>query len=182
MRPRKHIFLIGFSGSGKSTLGRVLAAKLGYRFIDLDTVIEKHAQQSIADIFAKRGEVAFRRMEITELKRVLGSTHTQFIALGGGTFESADIRNMARNNGVTVFLSCSQRELYRRLKNVGNRPLLEVRPRPYETPTQAMMRRIKYLLKKRLANYRAADLILSTTGKSVAQSAGRLVQLLKSKL
>jgi shikimate kinase len=68
------------------------------------------------------------------------------------------------------------------LRNVGNRPLLEVKPHPNETPTQAKMRRIRHLFKKRLANYRTADLILSTTGKSVAQSAGRLVRLLKNRL
>jgi len=182
MRLRKHIFLIGFSGSGKSTLGRVLAAKLGHRFVDLDGVIEEYARQSVAEIFAERGEAAFRRLEKTQLKRVLVSTRTQVIALGAGAFESADIRNMARNNGVTVFLSCSQRELYRRLRYAGNRPLLEVRPRPRETPTQARVRRIRHLFKKRLANYRTADLILSTTGKSVAQSAGQLMRLLKNML
>jgi len=180
MKPRRHIFLLGFSGSGKSTLGRVLAAKLGYRFVDLDGIIEEYARQSVAEIFAKRGETAFRRLEKTQLKRVLGSTRTQVIALGGGAFESADIRKMARNNGVAIFLSCSQRELYRRLRNVGNRPLLEVKPRPYETPTQAKMRRIRHLFKKRLANYRVADLIVSTTGKSAAQSAGQLARLLKN--
>jgi shikimate kinase len=182
VRLRKHIFLIGFSGSGKSTLGQVLATKLGYRFVDLDGVIEKRARQSITEIFAKNGEAAFRRLEITQLKQVLRSTRRQIIALGGGAFESAVIRNLARNEGVTIFLSCSQRELYRRLRNIGNRPLLEVKPRPHETPTQAMMRRIRYLLEKRLANYRSADLILSTAGRSVVQSAGRLVQILKSAL
>jgi shikimate kinase len=182
MKPRRHIFLIGFSGSGKSTLGRVLATKLEYRFIDLDAVIEEYARQSISEVFAKKGEAAFRRLEKAQLERVLGSTRIQVIALGGGAFESADIRRIARCNGVTIFLNCSQRELYRRLRNVGNRPLLEVKPHPNETPTQAKMRRIRHLFKKRLANYRTADLILSTTGKSVAQSAGRLVRLLKNRL
>lgn len=180
MKPRRRIFLIGFSGSGKSTLGRVLAAKLGYRFVDLDGLIEEYSQQSVAEIFAKRGEAAFRRLEKAQLKRALGPTRTQVIALGGGAFESADIRDMARNNGVTIFLSCSQRGLYRRLRNVGNRPLLEVRPHLNETPTQAKMRRMRQLLKKRLANYRTADLIVSTTGKSVAQSTRQLARLLKN--
>jgi shikimate kinase len=180
MKPRRHIFLIGFSGSGKSTLGRVLAAKLGYRFVDLDGFIEKFAQLSVSEIFAKSGETAFRRLEKAQLETVLGSTRTKVIALGGGGFESADIRDTVRSNGVTIFLSCSQRELYRRMRSIGNRPLLEVIPRPNETPTQAKTRRIRQLLKKRLANYRTADLIMSTTDKSVAQSARQLVRLLKN--
>ncbi|MFN5371356.1 MAG: shikimate kinase, partial [Bacteroidia bacterium] len=35
------IFLCGMPGSGKSTVGKKLAARLGIRFIDLDTAIEE---------------------------------------------------------------------------------------------------------------------------------------------
>ncbi|MEA3316743.1 MAG: shikimate kinase, partial [Bacteroidota bacterium] len=34
------IYIIGFMGCGKSTVGKKLAAKINYRFIDLDKYIE----------------------------------------------------------------------------------------------------------------------------------------------
>ena len=41
------IALIGFMGSGKTTVGRLVAARLGYRFLDLDTLIVENAGKSI---------------------------------------------------------------------------------------------------------------------------------------
>ena len=179
MKSAKHIFLIGFSGSGKSTLGRILASRLGLMFVDLDSVIEKNLDRTIAEIFDGSGEATFRCYEKKHLEAVLRSRQRLVIALGGGAFESAAIRTMAYRHGTTVYLSCSQRELNRRLRPVGDRPLLRVNCRRGESRTQTRERRIRSLLKKRLANYRSADLIVSTTGKSPKKSAGELIQLLR---
>ena len=53
--PRKLIGLAGFMGAGKSTVGRLLAARLGWRFVDLDPLIEERAGISIAQIFERLG-------------------------------------------------------------------------------------------------------------------------------
>jgi shikimate kinase len=172
------IFLVGFSGSGKSSVGRELAGRLGYRFVDLDKTIEKSSGQTINRIFDQSGEAAFRRMEIVALRRTLSRGRTGVVALGGGAFEQSTIREMANARGVTVFLGCSTRELYRRLKTSDDRPILKVSSCSGETVRQARLRRINTLRKKRLANYRRADLILSTTNKTVAQAAKRLHRLL----
>ena len=56
------IVLIGPMAVGKSALGHQLAQQLGAPFVDTDSVIvENHG--SIADIFAGRGEHAFREIE-----------------------------------------------------------------------------------------------------------------------
>ena len=54
------IFLIGFMGAGKSSIGAVLADRLGFRFVDLDDEISRRFGASIPEIFAGRGEAAFR--------------------------------------------------------------------------------------------------------------------------
>ena len=59
----KTTFLIGYMGSGKTTLGRAVAARTGIRFIDLDDYIEEREGCSIKEIFASRGEDAFRAIE-----------------------------------------------------------------------------------------------------------------------
>ena len=58
-----NIFLIGFMGSGKSSLGRKLAARLGYGFADMDTIIEQEEGMPVREIFRKKGEERFREME-----------------------------------------------------------------------------------------------------------------------
>ena len=51
-------------GSGKTTIGRQLARALGLEFYDLDWYIESRFHCTVAQIFAKRGEDAFREIEL----------------------------------------------------------------------------------------------------------------------
>ncbi len=172
------MFLIGFSGSGKTTVGPLLAARMKLPFNDLDSVIEKQSGRLVTDIFADSGEKVFRRMELTELKRLLSSGRGGVVALGGGAYENESIRDTAMNYGYTVYLSCSARELYRRLRTSEDRPLLRVTSRQGETVRQARMRRIKTLVKKRLANYCRADFIVSTTKRTPSQVVRHLQKIL----
>src|SRR5579871_2358329 len=81
------IALTGFMAAGKSTVGRALAGLLNWRFIDLDSEIERAEGQTIREIFARRGEAAFRRLESETLRAILaGASRAAVIALGGGTF------------------------------------------------------------------------------------------------
>ena len=68
------IALIGFMGTGKTAVGEALAARLGKRFIETDTLIEKKAGRSIPDIFHQDGEIAFREMEIAIIMKSLEKT------------------------------------------------------------------------------------------------------------
>ncbi len=82
----RRIVLTGFMGAGKSTVGRVLADRLGWRFIDADMEIEAKAGMSPAEIFAKLGEFVFRRMETSAIAHALGE-RSAVIAMGGGAPE-----------------------------------------------------------------------------------------------
>ena len=62
-----NIILCGFMGSGKSTIGRLLAEKLGRKFIDLDDYIVEKRGMSINDIFKKYGEENFRKSETVKI-------------------------------------------------------------------------------------------------------------------
>lgn len=79
------IILLGYMGSGKSTVARLLEKKLKLKAMDLDTIIESEAGQSIPEIFMERGEIYFRKLEHKVLKDTLESTDSFILALGGGT-------------------------------------------------------------------------------------------------
>jgi shikimate kinase len=81
----RRIVLIGFMGAGKTTVGRLLAASLGWEFLDLDAHLEARAKATIPDLFAI-GEPHFRRLESSALANALSRTET-VLALGGGTPE-----------------------------------------------------------------------------------------------
>jgi len=91
--PPRRIVLTGFMGSGKSTVGPLLAARLGWTFLDLDNVIEAEAGTTIAELFARHGEPAFRDREHAAIVR-LAATDQQVLALGGGAIEHPANRTM----------------------------------------------------------------------------------------
>jgi shikimate kinase len=83
--PRR-IVLTGFMGSGKSTVGPLLAGRLGWSFLDVDDVIEAEAAATIAELFARHGEAAFRDREHAAIAR-LAAQDFLVLALGGGAIE-----------------------------------------------------------------------------------------------
>ncbi len=81
----RRVALAGLMGVGKSTIGRLLAARLDARFLDLDALVEAEAGVSIAAIFAREGEGGFRAREARALESVLTRTGPMVLSLGGGT-------------------------------------------------------------------------------------------------
>jgi len=90
--PRR-IVLTGFMGSGKSTVGPLVAARLGWSFIDVDGVIEAEAGTTIAELFARHGESQFREREHATIAR-LAAEDALVLALGGGAIEHPATRSL----------------------------------------------------------------------------------------
>lgn len=111
-------------GSGKSTLGRKLATLLGYKFIDLDSEIEKQEGRSVSSIFTDRGEQYFRRIE-SEVLRGINKNGNFVVAAGGGTPCYGYNHDYMNSTGITVYLRMNARALVSRLESgVSSRPLL----------------------------------------------------------
>lgn len=84
------VVLIGAPGAGKSTVGRLLAARLGCEFLDVDREIEQRQGRPIRDIFAYDGEAAFRAIERDTTLELLD--RPAVLSLGGGAPMTAEIR------------------------------------------------------------------------------------------
>ena len=89
----RHLVLVGFMGAGKTLYGKQLAAKIGRRFVDVDRVIAGQGD-SIATIFERDGEAAFRSREVDELRRALAVGEPLVVAVGGGAVETAGARQL----------------------------------------------------------------------------------------
>jgi shikimate kinase len=163
---KTNIALIGFMGAGKSAAGRALAVKLDMEFIDLDSLIEKRAGRSIADIFSRDGEPAFRRMEAEAAAQVAGQ-EKKIIACGGGVVLEQNNISLLRKSSIIVYLAAGRDILLRRvLHSQERRPLLEV-----ADPAAA----IDGLLKYRSPLYeKAADIIIDTSQLDIAGVAGKI--------
>lgn len=151
-----NIVLTGMPGSGKTYIGAKLAKLLvHFDYIDTDEEIEKSEQMSISEIFEKRGEAYFRKLETRTIENI-SMDRDKIISTGGGAFEKAENIHFLKKSGITFYLKASANELYRRVKNENHRPLLN-----NENPQKT----IKDLLKKRERNYLKADFVIDTEGK-----------------
>ena len=121
----RSIVLIGMMGVGKSSIGRRLGSRLGVPFVDADTEIERAAGMSIADIFARHGEAAFRSGEARVIARLLNGG-PQVLATGGGAVMNEATRALIKERGVSIWLSAELDLLLRRIsKRKAERPMLQ---------------------------------------------------------
>src|ERR1700691_3844267 len=91
--PLRRIVLTGFMGSGKSTVGPLVAARLGWSFVDVDDVLEAEAGVTIAELFTRHGEAPFRDREHAAIAR-LAAGDALVLALGGGAIEHSATRTL----------------------------------------------------------------------------------------
>ncbi len=120
------IFLVGFMAAGKTTVASALGTKLGWRVEDVDAWIEARERQTVADIFATRGEPHFRDAEQAVLQELLALRYT-VIATGGGTFVDPANRAFINSDGASVWLDVSLDTVVSRLPTDGRRPLADDR-------------------------------------------------------
>lgn len=121
----ENIFLVGLMGAGKSTVGRILARRLGKRFVDTDHEIEKRNGVMIPVIFEIEGEEGFRRRE-QEVLTDLAQEKDLVLSTGGGIVLKPENREVLRNHGFVVYLNARPELLAERTKHDRTRPLLNV--------------------------------------------------------
>jgi shikimate kinase len=118
------VYLVGMPGAGKSVVGRELAGRLGVPFLDLDERIEREAGVSVAEIFRRDGEAAFRALEAATLVEA-SRQDPSVVACGGGVVLEPANRITLRNTGVVVFLNAPLDLLRERVRPTAERPLIQ---------------------------------------------------------
>ncbi|MBI5481444.1 MAG: 3-dehydroquinate synthase [Deltaproteobacteria bacterium] len=153
------VLLWGFMGTGKSSVGPLLARALGWTFVDLDEVIAAAAGASLADLFAREGEAAFRVREQQALWAAVARPGV-VVAPGGGALCSDEALDRARAAGPLVVLRADVDEILRRIGGGARRPLLARAADP--------RRAAQDLLAARRRFYDDADLAVATDGRTPA--------------
>ncbi len=120
----RHLVLAGFMGAGKTTMGEAVAARLGRRLVDLDRQIEARTGSTIPELFVARGEDAFRAVEESLAREVLGGAEPVVLALGGGAVLSERTRAELAARAFTVHLDVEPETAWERVSG-GDRPLAQ---------------------------------------------------------
>lgn len=161
----RHLFLIGFMGSGKSTVGRLVAERLGARFVDLDEEIVRREGRPIPRIFSEHGEQGFRAAESAVLA-MLHDAPPAVVACGGGIVLDDANRTLLRELGDVAYLEVSAEEALARIGDTSGRPLLAGGGLPLAAS----------LLRSRERLYQAtADLVVPTAGRDPRDVAADIV-------
>ena len=122
MKSKKNLVLIGMMASGKSTIGYLISKRLNINFVDIDKIIEKEMKMKIYDIFKKKGEFFFRKLEEKTTIDFLKS-YNNVISLGGGGFLNKKIRDEIISHHLSFWLNWEAKTLINRINKNKTRPL-----------------------------------------------------------
>ena len=149
------VALIGLRGAGKSTLGQMLAADLGFPFVELSREIEKLAGCSVAEIQALYGANAYRRYERRALEEAIQIYPEAVIATPGGLVSDPTNFNALLAHCSTVWLQAAPEDHMNRVVAQGD-------TRPMAASREAM-EDLKGILAGRAAFYSKAQLQIDTS-------------------
>ncbi len=167
-----NIVLIGFMGTGKSSVAKALEREYGYRLVDTDERIALIEGMSIAEIFKKKGEEGFRRLETELIKNELMGLSGVVISCGGGMPLKKENRKLLKSVGTVIWLKASAQEILKRLAGDTKRPLLACDNR------EAM---VLSLMEERSPLYaEAANFEVVTDEKTPSQIAREIVGIVKN--
>jgi len=163
MKRAGNLYLVGMMGAGKTTVGRLLARRLKLRFVDSDHEIERRCGVKVPLIFDIEGEAGFRSRESQTLAE-LAALEGIVLATGGGAVLADENRQRLAARGTVIYLRARPEDLYERVRQDRNRPLLA---------TANPLARLEELYVQRDPLYREVADVIVDTGRQTVQSLAR---------
>jgi shikimate kinase len=130
-----NLILLGMKHSGKSKLGRMLAERLGARFVDVDDRIElvyhdrTGERVSVREVFGAVGEHEFGHLEAQAVallaEELAGRGSNAVVALGGRTPLNREATQHLRKLGPALYLKVDPQTLWDRVVRKGVPPFLD---------------------------------------------------------
>ena len=116
----KNITLIGMPGSGKTTLGKMIADRLGRKFVDLDLLYAQEYEETPSHAISTKGEDSFRFLESTLCRKVLPSSKL-VISTGGGIVTREENHFYLKCNSNVIYIKRPLKSLMK--QDLKNRPI-----------------------------------------------------------
>jgi len=169
---QKPVVMIGLMGAGKTKIGGLLAAALNIPFVDADHEIELAAGCTVAEIFARHGESAFRDLERKVIARLL-SEEIRVIATGGGAVMNDETAALVWAKSTSIWLRADLDILVERTGRTPKRPLLQNgNPRDI----------LAALMEKRHPVYARADIAVDTDDNEAEHTLQKLLNAFEDHL
>jgi shikimate kinase len=165
-----NVVLIGYRGCGKSTVGQALAERLGWPFVDTDTLIQQRTGMTIREIFTDRAEEGFRDVEAKVIAEVARLGH-HVISTGGGAVLRAENVEALRDSGKLVYLTAPPEILWKRIFDDVHRHETRLQMSP-----DTGLQQVRQAFMDRDPIYTgASDCIVSTADRSIEDIVRRIL-------
>ncbi|MDR3273141.1 MAG: shikimate kinase [Flavobacteriaceae bacterium] len=168
------ISLVGYMGAGKTTVGKQLSERLQLPFADLDDYISSKEKMTVKEIFARKGEIYFRKLEKHYLEQLL-QKDALVLSLGGGTPVYYDNMELINHHSNSFYLKLKPSELVRILaKKKAKRPLIA------HLKDKELKEFIAKHLFERLPYYEKAQYKIDAGNKSPQEITEEIIEYIKS--
>ncbi|MBQ7949170.1 MAG: shikimate kinase [Clostridia bacterium] len=162
-----NIILIGMPGCGKTTIGTELSEKIGYGYVDSDSVIVAREGKRLSEIIAEIGREAFLDIEAKVNSELCADRCV--IATGGSVIYRDYAMQKLKEMGKVVYLQLSYETIERRLGDLKARG---VALKDGFT--------LRDLYEERIPLYeKYADITVKLDGKTVMQSVDAVAEAIK---
>ncbi|MCU1371442.1 MAG: aroK [Ilumatobacteraceae bacterium] len=164
----RHLALLGLMGSGKTTVGRLVSEALGWPLVDSDLVVEERTGMTVAELWERGGEPAYRPHEREAVTQALAGPGPTVVAVAAGAIEDrVALASIGQAGVVRVWLRARPETVAARVGLSDHRPLIADDPFAILT-AQA---------EERAAAYGdAADLVLDVEGRTPEELASRIIE------
>ena len=170
---RRRVAVVGLRGAGKSTLGRMAAAHLGWRFVELNTEIERENGLSVGEIFAIYGQEGYRRLEQKALRQLAEHPGPMVLATGGSIVAEPLTYDLLLSSFFTIWLRARPEE---HLQRVRDQSQVEGKGDP-----TWVLEDLRAVLLSREPLYARASAVVDTSDVPVDVMAGRLIEVIESR-
>ena len=114
-----NVILIGMPGSGKTTIGTELSEKIGYGYVDSDSVIVAREGKRLPEIIAEKGREGFLDIEAKVNSELCADRCV--IATGGSVIYRDYAMEKLKTMGTIVYLKLSYQTIEKRLGDLKAR-------------------------------------------------------------
>jgi len=167
------VALVGLRGGGKSSIGKSLAKHLNVPFLELDHLIEKQANLSLAELFSLHGESYYKRLAYDILLKLLAPNKQMVIATGGSVVTDPETWQLLKRRTHTVWLKATPEDYWKRVLGQGD-------TRPMANRTSAMAE-LRSILTLRAPLYAEAAETIDTSSVRVAEAVRMISTTLRQK-
>ena len=164
-----NVTLIGMAGAGKSYIGKRLARRLGFKFVDIDTVLENSHGKNIQALLDEVGEAEYLRRETQALIESSSDRDNLVLSPGGSIIYTTEGVGHLKKNSRVVYLCVPFDVVEGRIKGLPPRAIIGLGKKT-----------LRELYDERHPLYeRTADLIVDTEDRDSEYTLKAIIDFLK---